>query len=46
MIVFRDLFNEMKIHGYSNSIQQEFLLWPLMKAVICSGLWRLTLLFV
>ena len=24
--VFRDLFNEMKIHGHSDLIQQEFLL--------------------
>ena len=44
--IFRDLFNEMKIHGHSDLIQQEFLLWPLIKAVICSGLCRLTALFV
>jgi hypothetical protein len=44
--VSRDLFNEMKIHGPSDLIQQEFLLWPLTKAVICSALFRLTALFV
>jgi hypothetical protein len=43
--VFRDLFNEMKIYGHSDLIQQEFPLWPLTKAIICSALFKIIAFF-